>query len=130
MATFRMQPGEHVVRETEFGSFLNRHLRDPDLFTGFNTVTGRWFLGLWIRKDQGVAQDVEDLGENLELADKQLVKDLERSREGITKDDMRKALLRHEMRGIEVETEFAQEHQEVQNWVQKKSGSPVPALMG
>lgn len=127
---FAMRAEEHVVRETEFCTFLRRHLRDPELFTAFNVMTGRWFLGLWIRKDLGFAQDIEDLGVNLELASRSLVRDLERSRDGVTKEDLKKALMRKEMRGIEIETRDAEELQEVQNWTQKKSGSTIPALFG
>lgn len=127
---FVMRAEEHVVRETEFCDFLRRHLRDPELFTAFNVMTGRWFLGLWVRKDQGVAQDVEDLGANLELATRGLVKDLERSRDGITKEDMRNSLLRKERTFVDGEVAFGEEFQEMQDWTQKKSGSPIPALLG
>ncbi len=127
---FRMKRDEHVVRETEFCNFLRRHLKDPSLFTAYNVKEGRWFLAYWVRKDIAVAYDVEDLGANLELAHKGLVKQLERSREGVTKDDMKKALLHKEARGIEIETRDAEEFQEMQNWTQKKSGSPIPALLG
>jgi hypothetical protein len=130
MGIFRVRAGEHQVRETPFADFLRRHLRDPNLFTGFNTQTGRWFLGLWVRKDQGLAQDIDDLGENLELANRELVKMLERTREGVTKDDLRRSVVAAERKGLEFETQQAQEFQEVQEWVQKRSGSNVPVLMG
>lgn len=130
MGIFKIRKGEHVVRETEFVRYLRRHLRDETLFTGFNVLTGRWFLGLWLRKDQGLAQDIEDLGANMEGATRQLVKDLERSRDGITAEDVKKRLLKHEQRGIDQEREEAEEFQEVQNWTMKKYGSDVPVLLG
>jgi len=130
MAMFRMKRDEHVVRDTEFGRFLQRHLRDPDLFTAYNMKEGRWFLAYWVRKDTAVAYDVEDLGANMELAHKGLVVQLERARDGVTKDDMKKALVRNEMKGVEIETQAAQEFHEIQDWTQKKSGSTVPALLG
>jgi len=130
MGIFRVRAGEHQVRETPFADFLRRHLRDPNLFTGFNTQTGRWFLGLWVRKDHGLAQDIDDLGENLELANRELVKMLERTREGVTKDDLRRSVVAAERKGLEFETQQAQEFQEAATWLQKKSGSSVPVLMG
>lgn len=130
MGIFKVVPGEHVVRDTEFSGFLRRHLRDPDLFTAFNTIEGRWFLARWIRKDQGLAQDIEDLGANLERADRKLVADLERSRDGVSSEDLKKRYIRREQAGMEFEVEQAQEFQEAQDWVQKKTGSTVPVLVG
>ena len=127
---FQMRGGEHLVRDTEFARYVREHLRDEQLFTCYNAVTKRWFLGLWLNKDAGVAQDVEDLGVNLELANRNLVKDLERSREGITADDMKRSIMRAEKRAIERQNQEAIEFQEAANWLQKKSGSDVPVLMG
>ena len=129
MANFHMKPGEHVVRDTEFARYLRRHLRDESLFTAFNTVSGRWFLALWIRKDQGLAQDIEDLGENLELATRALVVALERSRDGITAEDLKKRFIRSEQRGMQIDIAEAQEFNEMQDWVQKKTGSEIPVLI-
>jgi len=125
-----MRSDEHVVRETPFADFLCRHLREPGFFTGFNVVARRWFLGLWVRKDQGLAQDIDDLGANLELADRDLVKMLERTREGVTKDDLKRHVCLTEKKALEFETQQAQEFQEVQDWAQKRSGSNIPVLMG
>jgi hypothetical protein len=130
MGIFTVRAGEHVVRETPFADFLRRHLRDPNLFTGYNMIEGRWFLGLWIRKDQGLAQDIDDLGANLELASRDLVKMLERSRDGVTKDDIMRSIVAAENKGLEFETQQAQEFNEAATWLQKKSGSNVPVLMG
>jgi len=130
MAMFQMQRDVHVVRDTEFSRFLQRHLRDETLFTAYNMQEKRWFLAYWVRKDTAIAYDIDDLGVNMELADKRLVQQLERARDGVTKSDMKKELIRNEMAGIEIETRAAEEFQEIQNWTQKKSGSPVPALLG
>ena len=130
MGIFRIKAGEHVIRDTPFADYLRRHLRDENLFTGFNTKSGRWFLGLWLRKDQGIAQDIEDLGTDLELADRRLVRDLEQSRDGVTKEDIKKGFAQHERDYLERQSREAEEFQDVQNWVQKKSGSPVPAIIG
>lgn len=130
MGIFRMRAGEHVVRDTPFADFLRRHLNDPNLFTGFNLKERRWFLGLWVRKDEGLAQDIDDLGADLELATRELVKMLERTREGVTKDDLKRSVVLAEKKGLEFETQAAQEFQEAADWLQKKSGSNVPVLMG
>ena len=53
MGTFRMRSGEHVVRDTDFARHVRKQLRDPNLFTGYNVRSKRWFLGLWLRKDEG-----------------------------------------------------------------------------
>lgn len=130
MGTFRMRSGEHVVRETDFARHVRKQLRDPNLFTGYNIKEGRWFLGLWLCKDEGLAQDIDDLGANLELADRNLVRMLERTREGVTKDDLKRSVIAAERKGLEFERREAEQFQEMQNWVQKKSGSNVPVLMG
>ncbi len=130
MAMFQMKRDVHILRDTEFGRFLQRHLRDDTLFTAYNMVEGRWFLAYWVRKDTAIAYDIDDLGVNMELATKELVIQLERARDGVTKTDMMKALMRKEMKGIEIETQAAVEFQDMQDWTQKKSGSSVPALLG
>ena len=130
MGIFQMRAGEHVVRETPFAAFLRRHLNDPNLFTGYNLKEKRWFLGLWVRRDRGLAQDIDDLGADLELASRDLVKMLERTRDGVTKDDLRRSVIAADRKGIEFERNAAQEFQEVQDWLQKRSGSNVPVLMG
>ena len=130
MGIFRMRAGEHQVRDTEFGRYVRKQLRDPNLFTGYNTIEKRWFLGLWIRKDQGVAQDIDDLGAEMELATRELVRMLERSRDGVTTDDLKRSVVAAEKRGLDFERQECEEFQNMQNWVQKRSGSPVPVLMG
>lgn len=130
MGTFTVRKEEHAIRDTEFARHLRRHLRDENLFTAFNNFTGRWFLGLWIRRDRALAQDIEDLGESMELANRKLVQDLERSRDGVTADDLKRSVMRAEKRAIQKDNEQAQEFQEAQDWVMKKTGSSVPVLMG
>ena len=109
---------------------LRRSLRDESLFTAYNTETGQWFLAYWINKDRGLANDVDDLGPNMEFATRKLVKQLEQSRAGVTATDIKKRFEKAVRRGWEIETEEAQERSEVSDWVQKKSGSPVPILTG
>lgn len=130
MGIFKIKRDEHRVIETGFACFLRRHLRDNALFTAYNIKAKRWFLGLWLNKDRGVAQDVDDLGVHMELATRDLVMGLERSREGITAADMRKSLLRCDKNRYVAECEAAEERQEVQDWLQKKTGSELPVLMG
>lgn len=130
MGIFQMRSGEHVVRDTDFARHVQKQLRDPNLFTAYNTIAKRWFLGLWISKDRGLAQDIDDLGADLELADRKLVRMLERSREGVTKDDLKRSVIAADRKGLEFERRQAEEFQEVQDWVMKKSGSNVPVLMG
>ena len=128
MGPFTIRLGEHVIRETDFVRHLRCRLRDPSLFTAYNTETQQWFLAYWINKDRGLANDVDDLGPNMEFATGKLVKQLERSRDGVTANDIKKRFCSAVRRGWEVETEEAQERHEVQDWVQKKSGSPIPIL--
>jgi hypothetical protein len=130
MGIFKMRAGEHVVRDTDFARFLRRQLNDETLFTGYNLKAQRWFLGMWVRKDQGYASDIADLGADMELASRSLVKDLERSRDGLTAADIKRNLVRADRRAVDLERQEAEEFQEVQNWAQKKSGSTVPVLMG
>lgn len=130
MGTFQIDRREHRVIETDFAKFLRRELRDRSLFTAYNVQTGRWFLAYWINKDRGLANDVDDLGPNMELATAKLVTQLRRSREGVTADDIKRRFERAARTGWEIETQEAQERQEVQDWVQKKSGSSIPILTG
>ena len=130
MGPFTVDLSEHAIIDTECVRHLRRHLHDESLFTAFNTVTGQWFLAYWINKDRGLANDIDDLGPNMEFATRDLIRQLERSREGVTADDIKKRFFDAQMRNVEFETEGAQERQEVQNWVQKKSGSDLPVLMG
>ncbi len=130
MGPFTVRLGEHVIRETDFVRYLRQRLRDDSLFTAYNTETKQWFLAYWINKDQGLANDVDDLGPNMELATGRLVKQLERSRVGVTANDIKKRFEKAVRRGYEIETEEAKERQEVQDWTQKKSGSDVPVLIG
>ena len=128
MGPFTVRPGEHVIRDTDFVRHLRQRLRDDSLFTAYNTETGQWFLAYWINKDRGLANDVDDLGPNMEFATGRLVKQLEQSRVGVTATDIKKRFERAVRRGWEVETEEAKERHEVQDWVQKKSGSSIPIL--
>jgi hypothetical protein len=128
MGPFTIRLGEHKIIETEFVRQLRRRLRHDSLFTAFNTETKQWFLAYWINKDRGLANDVDDLGPNMELATRKLVKQLEKAREGVTANDIKKRFEHAVRRGWEIETEEAQERHEVQDWVQKKSGSPIPIL--
>jgi hypothetical protein len=130
MGPFTIRLGEHKVIETEFVRQLRRRLRDESLFTAYNTATRQWFLAYWINKDRGLANDVDDLGPNMELATRKLVKQLEQSRAGVTANDIKKRFERAVRRGWEIDTEDAQERAEVQDWVQKKSKSPMPILTG
>ncbi len=130
MGPFTIRLGEHKIIETDFVRHLRRRLRDDSLFTAYNTETQQWFLAYWINKDRGLANDVDDLGPNMEFATGRLVKQLERSRDGVTATDIKKRFERAVRRGWEIETEGARERQEVQDWVQKKSGSDVPVLIG
>lgn len=130
MGTFTIRRGEHKIIETDFVRYLRRQLRDESLFTAYNVETGRWFLAYWINRDRGLANDVDDLGPNMEFATRTLVKQLERSRAGVTAKDIKQRFDRAVRTGWELETQEAQERQELQNWVQKKSGSPVPVLTG
>ena len=128
MGPFTIRPGEHVIRETDFVRHLRCRLRDPSLFTAYNTETQQWFLAYWINKDRGLANDVDDLGPNMEFATGKLVKQLEKSRDGVTANDIKKRFENAVRCGWEVEIEEAKERHEVQDWVQKKSGSPIPIL--
>jgi len=128
MGIFTIRRDEHRIIETEFVRYLRRTLRDESLFTAYNVQTKRWFLAYWVNKDRGLANDVDDLGPNLEFATRKLVKQLERSREGVTASDIKKRIERTMRRGWEIETEEAAERHEVQDWVQKKSGSSIPIL--
>lgn len=130
MGPFTIDRSEHKIIETEFVRQLRRRLRDDSLFTAFNTETKQWFLAYWINKDRGLANDVDDLGPNMEFATRKLVKQLEKAREGVTATDIKKRFERAVRRGWEIDTADAQERDEVQDWVQKKSGSPVPILTG
>lgn len=130
MGPFKFNRAEHELVNTQFASFLRRHLRDEDLFTAVNKQTGRWFLGYWINRDTGLANDVDDLGPNMEFATRELVKQLARSRQGVTARDVQKRFTDAQLRGIEIETQDAQERQEVQDWLQKRSGSDIPVLYG
>lgn len=128
MGPFTIDRREHQIIETDFVRHLRRRLRDDSLFTAYNTETKQWFLAYWINKDQGLANDVDDLGPNMEFATGRLVKQLEKSRDGVTASDIKKRFERAVRSGWEVETEEAKERHEVQDWVQKKSGSPIPIL--
>jgi hypothetical protein len=129
MGIFPIDRRVHKIRETDFVRHLRRHLRDETLFTAYNVQSRRWFLAYWVNKDRGLANDVDDLGPNMEFATRKLVQQLERSRDGVTASDIKKRIERTMREGWEIETEEAKERQEVQNWIQKKSGSPVPILM-
>lgn len=128
MGIFPINRSEHRIIETDFVRHLRRTLRDGSLFTAYNTQTKRWFLAYWVNKDRGLANDVDDLGPNMEFATRKLVKQLEQSRKGVTANDIKGRFERAVRRGWEVETEEAMERHEIQDWVQKKSGSPVPIL--
>jgi len=130
MGIFPIDRAEHRIIETDFVRHLRRRLRDNSLFTAYNTQTKRWFLAYWINRDRGLANDVDDLGSNMEFATAKLVKQLERSRSGVTAKDIKRRFERAVRTGWEVETQEAQERQELQNWVQKRSGSDVPVLTG
>ena len=130
MGTFTIRRGEHKIIETDFVRHLRRRLRDETLFTAYNVETKRWFLAYWINRDRGLAMDVDDLGPNMEFATSTLVKQLERSRDGVTAADIKRRFERAVRRGWEIDTEEAQERQELQDWVQKRSCSDVPILTG
>ncbi|MHC4511295.1 MAG: hypothetical protein ACYTAO_20490 [Planctomycetota bacterium] len=128
MGPFTIRRDEHRIIETDFVRHLRRTLRDDSLFTALNVQTGQWFLAYWINKDRGLANDVDDLGPNMEFATRKLVNQLECSRAGVTAEDIKKRFERAVRTGWQIETEEAQERREVQDWVQKKSGSPIPIL--
>lgn len=130
MGPFTIRRDEHQIIETDFVRYLRRRLRHAALFTAYNATTGRWFLAYWINKDRGLANDVDDLGPNMEFATRKLVNQLEHSRSGVTAADIKKRFERAVRTGWQIETEEAQERQEVQDWVQKKSGSSIPILTG
>lgn len=128
LGAFRMRPSEHVIQVTPFSSYLRGHLRDPDIFTAFNVKTKRWFLAYWINKDQGLAEDIEELG-TVPVGTRALVKFLEETRKGEPTDTLRKSILRNHKARMVAEREESEEFQDVQNWVQKRSGSPIPVIM-
>jgi len=41
----------HVVRRTPFESFVQRELRDENLFTYWHSGSRNWLVGWWVRKD-------------------------------------------------------------------------------
>lgn len=127
MNYFRIRPGEHKVRDTEFARFLRRHLNDPELFTCFNSKTGEWFLAYWVLKDQGVACDVSSLGVH-PVGSRELVRNLEATRKSASWEDLKRVIVRSAKAEYEQEIEEAEERQDVQNWVQKKTGSEIPVL--
>lgn len=130
MGTFKIRRDEHEIVNTHFASFLASHLRSRSWMTVYNKKTQTWFLAFWVNRDKGLAIDVEDLGPNMELANRQLVQDLERAHRDEEPKSLRKMYERAEKEHYYQEIQEAQEDAEVMDWAQKRAGSDLPVLMG
>ena len=130
MGIFTIDKAVHRIIETDFVRMLRRELRDPYLFTAINLETGEWFLAYWVNRDKGLANDIEHLGIDFSGATRKLVHELRASRKGITGADIKKRFAQVSKRRYEIEVEEGNEYDEMQNWLQKKSGSPVPIMVG
>jgi len=127
MATFRIRPDEHFVRDTEAARFLRSHLNDPSIITIYNRLTNNWFIAYWLHRDTGVAYDVEDLGPEPTLS-RTLVQFMERTKVGTTMKDIKGLLLRkHRTQQAQEEVE-SMEYQDAWKWAKKRTGdrAPVP----
>jgi len=57
MAPIRYDPQYHRVVDTDFGRFLQRELRDPQLHVYYHLVAGNWVVAVWL--DSGKSRMLE-----------------------------------------------------------------------
>lgn len=130
MAVERLRPW-HVVRRTEVGNYLSRHLKDPDIITIWNEQTQNWMLGHWVDKDKGYFNDIDDLGPHFEEVTREFVLSLERTRHPTDWKRQKARLLLKERREMQSQEADIYESQERYNWLKKRTAdkAPIPYMI-
>lgn len=125
---FRIRKPEHALVDTALAGDLRRRYKNPNLFTVFNTRSKVWFLARWLIRDKGIAEELLDLGKgDAPRLQGRIYWAPPDASEGTSEADR----IKRNAAAFEVaEREESEEFQRVQNWVQKRSGSPIPVIMG
>jgi hypothetical protein len=125
-----LKRGKQRLQDLDLTRFLRKELNDPELLTFWDVDTQQWVLAYWVHKDQGVVNVIEHLGTDLSYVDRAWVKNLKASKAGLTCAEIKDRLITSAKAQYAAEQAELEEYNAVQDWVQKKSGSPVPVLLG
>jgi hypothetical protein len=121
MGITKLRADKHRVVETSVAHFFRRHLNDPDILTFWNVETGQWVLAYWLHKDQGLVDEIDDLGPAFGEVTSEFVQSLERCRKTYTKEDLRTRYLRGLKQQEHQWDEALYQDQERWDWLRKRT---------
>jgi hypothetical protein len=121
-----LDPQIHLPKETGASKFFRRRLREPDVMTFWNSVTGQWILAFWVHKGKRIVEEVEDLGPNCEAVTPEFVDMIVQSYGPVNFSKKKKRLLSRNLAHIRKQNDAILENQERWNWLKKRTKDKAP----
>lgn len=125
MAIVRLSPDKYMIRDTEVAHHFSREL-GCECVTYFFPETEQWILAVWLDRDKGLVEELEDLGTNFELLDRALAQKIKRGWGRRDVKEYKKQLMRRRAHRIFAKNEAIAADQERYDWLKKKTGEPIP----
>jgi hypothetical protein len=121
-----INPNVHVVKDTPIARLFRRVLHHEDMVTFFSLQTGQWILAYWVGGNKRVVEEVEDLGQAVEVVTPEFVQRIKACWKGVDWKAKKRFLVGKQRDRIRKMQDDVLENQEVWDWCKRRNQGQMP----